>query len=304
MKLSHLSIGEIRGALRDGVLLLKLDPFVLRLCSDVPNLADNLQFLYADFSLGSTDDFADFHVEIYREPGLRKWFRPLARFFFDGKPSFIPLPINQAPAMLEWGLNWCVAAHAHQYLIIHAAVVEKNGVIVLMPAPPGSGKSTLCASLVLSGWRLLSDELALMDIASGLVCGMARPISLKNQSIQLIKQFAPSCDITEPMFGTTKGTVALLKPPKQSVDNRGDLKRPKLVVFPQYISGAEATLEPKSKASIFMLLAEQSFNFDVLGVEGFQALSDFVDDADCFHFSYSALSDALSTFEKLVERYQ
>lgn len=284
--------------------MLKIDPFVLRLTSDVPGIADYLQFLYADFSLASTEDFADFHVEIYREPGLRRWFRPLARFFFDGKPSFIPLPVNQAPAMLEWGLNWCVAAHAHQYLIIHAAVIEKNGVTILMPAPPGSGKSTLCASLVLSGWRLLSDELALMDPSTGEVHGMARPISLKNESIQLIKRFAPSSEITKPMFGTTKGTVALLKPPTESVDRRSEIGRPRLVIFPQYVEGSVATLESKSKASIFMLLAEQSFNFDVLGVEGFQALSDFVDNVDCFHFSYSAFSDALSTFDQLVGNYQ
>jgi predicted ATPase len=30
---------------------------------------------------------------------------------------------------------------------------------VILPAPPGSGKSTLCAALVTRGWRLLSDEL-------------------------------------------------------------------------------------------------------------------------------------------------
>ena len=34
---------------------------------------------------------------------------------------------------------------------------------VILPAPPGSGKSTLCAALVNRGWRLLSDELTLVD---------------------------------------------------------------------------------------------------------------------------------------------
>ena len=57
--------------------------------------------------------------------------------------------------------------HAHQYLIIHAAVVEKNGLAAILPAPPGSGKGTLTAGSVLSGWRLLSDELTLIDRLSG-----------------------------------------------------------------------------------------------------------------------------------------
>ncbi len=129
----------------------------------------------------AADRFADFHVSVVREPGLRRWVRPLIRFHFDGVPSFMPLLATHATASLEWGLNWCVASHCHQYLIVHAAVVERRGVAVVMPAPPGSGKSTLCAALVQCGWRLLSDELGLYDPVSRQVFGMARPINLKNR---------------------------------------------------------------------------------------------------------------------------
>ena len=62
---------------------------------------------------------------------------------------------------------------------------------MLLPAPPGAGKSTLCAGLVHRGWRLLSDELALVDMETGLVRGMARPVNLKNKSIEVIRDFAP-----------------------------------------------------------------------------------------------------------------
>ncbi|MBK9234594.1 MAG: hypothetical protein IPO19_00450 [Rhodoferax sp.] len=34
---------------------------------------------------------------------------------------------------------------------------------LVMPAIPGSGKSTLTAGLSLSGWRLLSDEFGALD---------------------------------------------------------------------------------------------------------------------------------------------
>jgi hypothetical protein len=42
-------------------------------------------------------------------------------------------------------------------------VLERGGRALLLPAPSGSGKSTLCAGLAFNGWRLLSDELALLD---------------------------------------------------------------------------------------------------------------------------------------------
>lgn len=117
--------------------------------------------------------------------------------------------------MLEWGLNWCVSMHAHHYLIIHAAVVEKNGLAAILPAPPGSGKSTLTAGLVLSGWRLLSDELTLIDRRTGLLHALPRPVSLKNQSIDVIRQFNPEAFINRVSHDTSKGSVAHMRPPRQ-----------------------------------------------------------------------------------------
>ena len=150
-----------------GDLLLRIAPYTARIRSSEASLARDLGLLYADFEVLAPDRFADFHVSVVREAGLRRWLRPLIRFHFDGVPSFMPLLATHATASLEWGLNWCVASHGHQFLVIHAAVIERHGVAVLMPAPPGSGKSTLCAALVQSGWRLLSDELGLYDPQTG-----------------------------------------------------------------------------------------------------------------------------------------
>jgi HprK-related kinase A len=82
--------------------------------------------------------------------------------------------------MLEWGMNWCIASHMHYYLMLHAAVLERDGHALIMPGDPGAGKSTLTAALMLDGWRLLSDEIALIDRNDGLLYGLARPVSLKN----------------------------------------------------------------------------------------------------------------------------
>src|SRR2546423_11656048 len=120
--------------------------------------------------------FADFQVSLT----ARRWWKPQVLFRFDDTPAFHPLPADQAFPILEWGLNWCVSAHCHQYLIVHAAVLEQGGRALLLQGPPGCGKSTLCAGLASRGWRLLSDELALIDPATAEVAALARPISLKN----------------------------------------------------------------------------------------------------------------------------
>ena len=140
-----------------------------------------------------THEFADFHVV-----GAAR--DPVAALdpahgdvpIREHARHFNPLPAEQAFPLLEWGLNWCVATQCHQYLILHAAVLERGGRALIMPAPPGSGKSTLCAALVARGWRLFSDELALIEIGGGQIVPLPRPISLKNESIdRIISGFWP-----------------------------------------------------------------------------------------------------------------
>lgn len=303
MKISEFTTAELASTLQRGELLLRLGPFVVRLKANIPSLAGDIALMYADFLVCPLDTFADFHVEVAREAGLRGWLKPQVRFFFDGQPSFIPLPAVQAFAMLEWGLNWCVAAHAHQYLIIHAAVVERNGRAALLPAPPGSGKSTLCASLVLRGWRLLSDELALYDMDSGMVYGMSRPMNLKNKSIDVIQQFAPETAMTAPMPDTTKGTVALVRPPTDSVVCCAEPAHVHWIILPKYEAQAPPELVPYGRARTLMLLAEQSFNYDIQGKTGFDALGKLVDQTQCFQFTYSQLEDAQRIFDDLLAGY-
>ncbi len=304
MKVAQLSQVELARLLRRGEFLLELPPFVARLRSDVPSLARDIAAMYGEFTVSAPDAFADFSVEVSLEPGLRRWYKPQARFYYDGLPSFAPLPAQQAFPMIEWGLNWCVAAHAHQFLTIHAAVIERDGRSAVLPAPPGSGKSTLCAGLIHRGWRLLSDELALLDMDSGMIHGMARPVSLKNASIAAIRAFVPEAVMTPPVPDTAKGTVSLLQPPAASVRRVGEPARATWVVLPSYEAGAAPVFSPHGKERTFMTLAEQSFNYDMHGARGFEAMGRLVDQCECLRFNYGRLEDAAEAFERLAGRDQ
>ena len=281
--------------------MLHVAPFVARVTTNMASLVNDIALMYADFDVCPAGTFADFHVQVMRDAGVRRWIKPLARFSFDGQPSFTGLPVAQSMAMLEWGLNWCVAAHSHQYLVVHAAVIEKNGKAAVLPAPPGSGKSTLCAGLVIKGWRLLSDELALYDLETGLIYGMARPVSLKNQSINVIKDLAPDATMTARVPNTTKGTIALLRPPLSSVLRVLEPVKASWIVLPKYVADSPPVLTPYSRARTFMLIAEQSFNYETLGSEGFEAVGALVNGCQCYQFSYSSLVGAERTFDQLLQ---
>jgi len=184
-------------------------------------------------------------------------------------------------------------------LIIHAAVVEKDGCAAILPAPPGSGKSTLCAALVSQGWRLLSDELAMIRTIDGRLVPLPRPISLKNGSIDIIRRYAPQAILSRAVSDTTKGTVAHLKVPVDSIARAAEVARPAWVIFPKYEAGAAPLLEPISRARSFMRVAENAFNYSLLGASGFDALAGIIDASLSYQFTYSKLDDAIDIFSKL-----
>jgi len=302
MKLLQLPPAELRRQLAGAGVWLRTGPFSLRVRSRIPAVAEGLTELYGQFEVRNAHEaFADFHVAVEPPASLRRWVRPQVEFSFDGMKPFRPLPRDQAFPMLEWGLNWCVSTQAHQFLIIHAAVVEKNGRAAILPAPPGSGKSTLTAGLVLSGWRLLSDELALIDRKTGLIQPLPRPVSLKNRSIDVIRAFAPDVYINRASHDTVKGTVAHMRPPRDSVRRQHEAARPGWVIFPEWKSGAPPTLTPRSRAQTFMFLAQNAFNYSHLGEDGFRVGTALIDQVDCFDFHYGELPGAIAAFDALAD---
>ncbi|MGZ8287982.1 MAG: HprK-related kinase A [Telluria sp.] len=300
LTVSSLSRRELGARLAGDGLRIQTGAFVTRLQSPIGRIGDAIALLYADYPLRDDTPFADFHVRLAPPSGPRRWFRPQVKFEYDGVAAFRPLPLEQAFPMFEWGLNWCVSSRAHSYLIIHAAVVEKDGCAAILPAPPGSGKSTLCAALVHNGWRLLSDELALVGLDDGLLLPLPRPISLKNASIGVIRDYVPGTVFSPLVTDTVKGTVAHLKAPAASVTRALEPARPAWVVFPKYEAGAAPLLEPLARAPAFMQLADNAFNYTLLGRRGFDALAGVIGASDSYRFTYSHLDDALETFARLA----
>jgi len=299
LKLGDLPREELCRRLARG-LTLTTGPFRFRLQSRQAGVAEGLATLYADFPVLEDTDFRDFHVRVDRVRGPRRWFRPQVNFWFDGYAPFTPLPADHAFALLEWGMNWCIASHAHHYLLLHAAVVERRERTVILPGDPGAGKSTLTAALALSGWRLLSDELTIVDRDDGLIVPLVRPVSLKNRSIDIIRAFDARAVLGVAAHDTHKGTVSHLRPPAASVARMAEKGRAAHIVFPRWKAGASTRLSHHSKADAFMHAANHAFNYSLLGRLGFELNAALIDACDCWDFEYSQLDEALGAFEELV----
>jgi HprK-related kinase A len=287
----RLAAGEFR---------LRTGPVVTAIRSPLPEVARGIHRLYSAHLVEDDDGFADFHVHISRPRGVRRWIKRQVVFQFDSAKPFYPLPGDQGFPILEWGLNWCVSTYYARYLVLHCAVLDRRGRALLLQGPPGAGKSTLTAGLVSRGWRLLSDELTLIDPRSGEITGLARPISLKNASIGVIRKFAPDADFSPTVHDTLKGSVAHMKPPEESVRRVNEPSHARWIVFPRYDAGAPSALEQLSRGRTFMRLADGAFNYDVHGRRGFDTLAQLIRASDCYEFRYGDLEDAARLFDRLA----
>lgn len=282
-------------------LILKTGPFTFAICSAVSEVLQGLQLHYGhhQVEIDEGPHFCDFHVSVERPRGIRRFIRPQVVFRCEGDNPFLPLPGNQGYPMLEWGMNWSISSSAHHLLVIHAAVLERGGRALIMPAPPGSGKSTLCAALAWHGWRLLSDELALVDPGTLEVWPLARPVSLKNRSIDVIREWEPRAVFNPPVLETVKGAVSHMSAPAEAVARIEEPALPGWIVMPKFEPLSATRWVPLSRARAMLQLKENTFNEHIHGVNGFHTLCALVANSVCAQFTYSQLDDAVHFFSDL-----
>ena len=299
--LSHLPTNDIGHRLASGELHLRVGPYIYNLQSDLSSIATGIETLYGDFPLADPREFTDYSVGM-KYKGLLQRLRGQAEFLFDHQSPFGAIPIEQAYAFMEWGMNWCVSIHANEYLKLHAAVVAKNGMAIIMPGIPGAGKSTLCAALGLSGWRILSDEHALIPPGTAEVVPLYRPVSLKNESIQVIESFSSNAIFGPVSKETHKGVVAHMKGDLEPDTHDSRALPVRIMMFPRYSQDEQQGLSPRRRTESFILAAYHSFNYSLMGEAGFQAMKTLVDSVECYDLVYRDLEWAIQTVEDLHNR--
>ncbi len=265
----------------------------IRLRSNLPEIAYALCARYPHFPFQQNPEaFVDCEVSVESVHGLRRWVRPTVRFLADGIDPFGPLPRPLAFPHLEWGVNWVLANILNQHLLLHSGTVQISDQGVLMVAQPGSGKSTLTAALSLRGARVLSDEFGVLSLREHRLLAVAKPIALKNESIDMIRHWEPKASIGPTFHKTHKGDVAHLGMTVTSLAQRDLPCYPGLIVFPKWRKDAEFSMLSVRPAKAFSMLALNSFNYQLLGPDAFVAVDRLVKVVSAF-----ASSTPISTMQ-------
>ena len=296
--LQAVSQDRLSGALRRSGVWLDVGQAVLRVQGNSPQLPAQLQSAYRHFPFVDQAAWADVHCRLDPPRGLRRWIKAQVVFLSDGVSIFSPFPANAPLPLFEWGCNWLLGHRMHDRLLFHAGALERDAHALLLPATPGSGKSTLTAALSLRGWRLLSDEFGVLDPDTGLVHAMLKPVALKNASIDVIRAFEPTASLGPSFPKTRKGTVAHLAASADAVARRHEAARPGAVVLPRWEAGSSTRFKRVDPDGAFAALAFNAFNYQLLGETGFDAVVRLARQCPAWELVYSNLDDAIATLDR------
>lgn len=280
--------------------------YTYRLSGVVNKLRTELSLLYPE-SISDERDNPDnnectptFDIHIEYTSMLRRFLRKQLVLNIEGQQPFHPVPPHKLLPSIEWSMNWCAASYDHTRLLIHCSVVVKNGKAILFPAKSGSGKSTTAAFLSLHGWRLYSDEMAIIDLETANVLPVFRPASLKNQSIDIIKPFTNEQQMSQITRGTHKGDIAHVRTQSRIEYNKLTPATVVGIVFLDFGLGQSLRTYEIEKSVAFAKLISNAFNYSILGEPAFKTLVKIVNQSVAVESSYSDMNDIANLLEELI----
>ncbi|WP_294330119.1 HprK-related kinase A [uncultured Sphingomonas sp.] len=278
--------------------LLRIGPLGFRIGSHWREPIAALDDLYRDYP-GPQDGIADFNVHLFAARPWRRVLRPSVHIAGDFViPDAAPLPLAQGLLAAEMGMNLQMALGLRRYLLLHASMVERDGRAVLMTGISGAGKSTLAALLMARGWRLMGDEFALIDCATGLAHAFPRLVSLKNEAIDVVAQALPGARFGPLLEGTPKGAIRHLVPDPRAIAAMDAPAAPSLLLFPRF--GFAAAERPVLPSEAFVRLTQSSTNYVTLAERGFDALTRLVQTVPSRAIDYPDAETAIAMVEALA----
>lgn len=277
------------------VFQVRIGPIGFRIGSDWRAPIAQLETLYAAYPKPE-DGVPDFTVRLFAARPWRRVVRPAVMIGGDYiLPEAAPLPLAQGLLAAEMGMNLQMALGQRHYLLLHAAVVERDGQALILTGVSGAGKSTLAALLSLRGWRLMGDEFALLDPATGLLHAFPRLVSLKNASVATVAAEV-SADRLGPMLeGTPKGTIRHLVPDAAALAAMDAPSRPALILFPSF--GYDSATRDVAQSEVFVRLTQASTNYVAMGERGFDALTALVQGVPARAIDYPDTDSAIALVE-------
>lgn len=297
----------------------RLDASVERLLDGVPwvHTSGPYQALELRFGVRTCDPALGHYLDALLAPFLTSgsldgvvWFSGLDRpalgehrfvAYAGGRRVLATSLPNMLLSSLLWAFNRLVVGRATGCLLLHASAVERQGVVVVLPASQNSGKTTLCAGLLRRGYRYVTDEAVAVDIATGALRPFPKALSLDPGSWPLFSDLAPRLEPEQEAYVQRQWHVPAAQFGAQIADPVGSVAR--VLLSPRYAPGAQTTITPLRPAEAVVMLIENSFNPESWGQDGLDAAGRLVGGCSTMgRLSVGDLDEACAIVDRAVEQ--
>lgn len=177
----------------------------------------------------------------------------------DGRPMMSGGLLADALDAFMMFVNQRVVSAREDVLSIHAAGVVVDGVGVVMPAPSGGGKTTLCARLVQRGAAYLSDESVGLT-GDGTMLGYPKPFGFKRGTLESFDDV----DLGDVSLGAGPQSVWQV-PPARLGAHTAATATASLVVLPRFAAQAAVRMDRVTRPVAAQELISQAQNLRSFG---------------------------------------
>ncbi len=207
--------------------------------------------------------------------------------------------IDDALDYLEWRITTRILEELTRFIQLHAAGLTMSGRTLLLVGPPGAGKSCLALCLLRQGWKCMSDEIILLDAASGTVCPFPRSLHVDFNTMEMFPEFIVKQ--RGAAYIDSKGKIRFDPSPALG-DWVAEPSPPGWLVFPCYKPGYGGELEPLGETEAVSLMLSQAINLAEHGKGGLDALVGLVRRFQCFRLITGDLHTATSLLAGLTQK--
>ncbi|MEO0410275.1 MAG: HprK-related kinase A [Pseudomonadota bacterium] len=301
MQVHSLSEKQIARLASGAGLAIRCGPMITRLKTIIPELLHDVAAIYGQYEVADLAvDGANICVDMRYTSFLRRYVRRQITGASDRPGPFAPLPPDISFVGFEMAQNWHIANTYNHCLLFHAAsVASPDGQAIIMPGMSGSGKSTLGIAMGYRGWRFLGDEFALYDPREAVFQALARPASLKNQSIEALNGWAPEAAFSRPFEKTPKGRMAYLNPPRDALAPGHPPARFAMAVFPRFVADEEPRIGRMREAEALMEFTNACINFERLSDTAFETVARWAATIPAYRMTYPSLEKACEIIQAL-----
>ncbi|MGB1092751.1 MAG: hypothetical protein ACPGYX_11555, partial [Oceanobacter sp.] len=219
----------------------------------------------------------------------------------DGEPVRWFRLLDHAILEAAFLLSDAACKESERLCVLHAAGIERDGRVIILPAVAGSGKTTLTASLPFYGYRILNDDILPVNLDYTLST-LDFPAAIKRGSWHLLSEMYPELSRLRTLTRINEVELKYLPIAAQNRVATTECLAPDVIVQPRFMPEIEPALHPCSptEAVASIIGASPWFEHPVQVDRVFQ-VSGWLEKIPAWKINYRSTEEAVAMLDQVLE---